>query len=229
MKGFGDAPKPLDEEYSPLDQALLLQRLILQLELEDLTLVGHSLGGGVAALATLALLEVGSSRVTGLVLVAGAALPIPVPTFLRLAARPILGRVLLRLLPSRWLIKKALEIAYFDPRRVTKSQIEAYAEPLRSPEGRYALSMTARQLLSPGVEERAEELRHLTIPTFLLWGEQDRVLPLWVGIRLAEVLSNARLATLPECGHMPQEERPEESLELVRAFLEGSPGGSSSA
>ncbi len=220
MKGFGDAPKPRDGRYSPLDQAGLLHRLILQQNLTDLTLVGHSLGGGVILLTALRLLHDEPHRVKRLVVVDGTAFPQPLSPWIRRLARPWLGPLLLRLLPPRLVIRKALELAYARPDRVSRSQVEAYAQPLLTPEGRYALAQSARQLMPPEVGEAAARLGEITLPTLLLWGERDRVVPPAMGERLAGVLPRSTLVVLPGCGHLPQEEQPQESLAVLRRFLQ---------
>ena len=60
----------------------------------------------------------------------------------------------------------------------------------------------------------------LDVPTLLLWGRHDRVVPLWVGERLAEQLPQAELEVFERCGHVPPEELPEETLGAVTAFLD---------
>jgi len=60
----------------------------------------------------------------------------------------------------------------------------------------------------------------MTLPTLLLWGDHDRVIPLWVGQRLAEDLPRARLVVLDRCGHLPPEERPGDSWTAMSAFLD---------
>ncbi len=65
----------------------------------------------------------------------------------------------------------------------------------------------------------------LDVPTLLLWGRHDRVVPLWVGERLASDLPRAELQIFERCGHMPPEELPEETLEAVKAFLDRTAGG----
>jgi pimeloyl-ACP methyl ester carboxylesterase len=219
LKGFGDAPKPMDGDYGPLHQAILVHRFIQQQRLEGLTLIGHSLGGGIAALVALRLLSQEPARLARLVLLAGAALPQPLSPFIRMAGHPLWGPPLLRLLPSRFIARKALELAYFDPKQVRRSQIEAYAQPLSTPDGRYAVTQTARQLLGPETVAAAGELESISVPTLLLWGDHDRIVPLWVGEKLQETLPRGRLEILEKCGHMPQEELPRASLERVRSFL----------
>lgn len=221
MKGFGASPKPRDGQYRPQDQALLLHHLILQHDLRDLILVGHSLGGSILLLAALRLFEEDPSRLRKMVLVGAPVSPQPVSPFIRLAGRPWLGRILLRLTPSRFLVKTALKWAYFDESLVTRATVEAYAEPLRRRDGRYALALSARQVIPEDFKDLPPRFRKLTTPTLLLWGEEDPIVPLSAGKRAEGMLSNATLEILPKCGHMPQEEQPRESLELVVKFLEG--------
>lgn len=219
MKGFGASPKPRDGKYRPQDQAELLYRFVLQQDLRDLTLIGHSLGGGVVFLVALRLLREEACRLRNLILVDGAVALQPIPKYLRLAGRSTLGPLLLRLLPTRRVIRKALRLAYFDPEKVTEAQVKAYAEPLRSSDGRYALSATARQLRNAELESLHPRLEEITTPTFLLWGAHDRIVPLWVARRAAQLLPHATMEILPRCGHMPQEEQPDAALERVLAFL----------
>ncbi|MGD8360264.1 MAG: alpha/beta hydrolase [Gemmatimonadota bacterium] len=219
MKGFGDAPKPRDGRYSPLDQAGLVGRWILENDLHDLTVVGHSLGGGVALLTTLALHARAPRCIRRLVILSGIAYPQPISRYLRLLGRPLLGPFLLRLLPTKALIRTAIRRAYHPSHPVSEFHVEAYAGPLRAPEGRYALSRSAAQLMSLELASVTARYREITLPCLLLWGRNDSVVPVWVGERLAEALPRARLEILPQCGHMPQEEKAVETLARLTAFL----------
>lgn len=67
-----------------------------------------------------------------------------------------------------------------------------------------------------------DRYREIDVPSLLVWGRQDRIVPCVMGEALAEALPEARLATLERCGHIPAEERPRESLAFVREFLGGS-------
>jgi pimeloyl-ACP methyl ester carboxylesterase len=220
MKGFGASPKPRDGRYGPQDQALLLHHLILQLDLRDLTLIGHSLGGAVVLLTALRLFEEDPERLRGLVLIGTPVAPQPLSPFVRLAGRPVIGPLLVRMLPPRMLVRTALKWAYHDSAAVSEAHVEAYAEPLRNPDGRYALCNSARQIVHGHFEDVPDRLRRLTTPTLLIWGAEDPIVPLSSGRRAQGILPNALLEVLPDCGHAPQEERPQEALELVLQFLE---------
>lgn len=221
MKGAGRAPKPNDGRYSPLDHAALVARLVVERDLRDLTLVGHSLGGGVVLLTALELHDRGeSSRITRLVSVAGVAYRQRLPPFVGLAE---LGRVTdaaFAVVPKRWLVRRVREDVVYDPEAISPEQVEPYARVLRSPEARRALLATARQLLTPDLDRWMERYSELDHPTLALWGAHDPVVPIDVGRRLVSELPRAKLVVLERCGHIPTEERPDASLRAFRRFLE---------
>lgn len=219
LKGFGAAPKPLDHAYSPLDQAELVLRLMRGRNLEGATLVGHSYGGAVALVLAVLLSEKDPQRLARMILLAGAGYPQRLPRYMRLASLPAVGRAMLRLVPSRRLARAALRSAYGDPTRITTRQIEAYAEPLRTPEGRHGVIETARGIGGADAASWTSRYPEIGVPTLLLWGDRDPIVPLEIGRRLEGTLPDARLVILEDCGHVPQEEKPRESLEVVRAFL----------
>lgn len=224
LKGFGSAPKPRDDAYGPLDHARLVLRLFRDRELEGATLVGHSFGGTVSLLLTLLLLEGEPERLDRLVLVAAGAYPQTLPRYMRLARIPFLGRLMLRLIPSRTLARAALRSTYRHPDRVTDSQVEAYAQGLRSRGGHHAVVSTARQVLTVDPGAWTSRYPEIGIPTLLLWGDRDPIVPVETGRRLERDLPDARLVLVEECGHVPQEEKPRASLEPVLAFLRESSG-----
>jgi pimeloyl-ACP methyl ester carboxylesterase len=221
LKGFGRAPKPQDGRYAPADQARLLLELIRERDLSRITLVGHSLGGGVALYVALGLRDACEARrLDRLVLVAGAAYWQPLPLFVALARHPRLSRLALRALGPERVIALALRAIVFDPGDITTEQIRGYAAPLYDPAALVGLFDSARQIVPPDLDRLTARYAEIDVPTLLLWGRQDPAVPLWVGRRLAGVLPRSTLCVLERCGHMPAEERPEESLAALRAFLD---------
>lgn len=223
MKGFGAAPKPDDDRYGPMDQAELIHRLILQRDLRNITLVGHSLGGGVAVLCALRLLDEGSGRLKRLVVVAGSVYAQRLPLFVALARRRRLSTGVMRLLGARLVVRHMLRTMVHDKSAITEGQIEGYAEPLHTPEARRALVQAALQILPPDLPAIATRYPEINVPALLLWGSSDHVVPVRVGRRLAEALPDARLVVLDACGHLPAEELPTESLAALEDFLDERP------
>jgi len=223
MKGHGSAPKPDDDRYSPHDHADMIHGLIVERDLRRLTLVGHSLGGGVALLTALRLLDDGDGRLRRMVIVAGASHPQRFPPFVALARHPRLVSALVRLLGTHRMIRFVLRSIVRRPDGVTPSQVEGYAAPLSTPEAMSALITTALQILPDDLEATIERYPLIDVPALLLWGRQDRVVPLSVGESLAEALPRGRLVVLEECGHLPAEELPVESLKALEDFLDANP------
>jgi pimeloyl-ACP methyl ester carboxylesterase len=217
LKGHGSAPAPPDDLYSPHDHADLVHRLIVQKDLRELTLVGHSMGGGIALLVALQLLE--EKRLERLVLVSSAAYPQRLPPFVGLAGRGRLSEWGLRLFPKRLLIRRVLRSVVFDRDAVTEAQVAAYAEPFYSKAHRTALIKTAVGIVPPDLKKFTSRIPEIDVPTLLLWGKHDWVVPLDVAERLLAALPRAQLEVMEDCGHVPPEEFPKESLKIVLKFL----------
>lgn len=220
LGGFGRAPAPRGTAYDPLAHALALHRWVRALDLREVVLVGHSLGGGIALLLALRLLDEDANRLGGLVSVAGAAYHVdPEPPFVRFARRPALSRIALALAPKRWLIRAVMSSIVVQQGAVTDDRVRRYAEPFTDAHRRRAMVACARNIVPPELDRLTERFRDLDVPALCLWGRQDPVIPLHHGERLARALPRADLVLLDDCGHLPVEERPESSLAAMRAFL----------
>jgi pimeloyl-ACP methyl ester carboxylesterase len=224
LRGFGSAPRVSPPRYTPGDFSEDVCRMILALDLRRVTLVGHSMGGGVALLTTLRLRDRGEGhRVARLVSVAGTAYEQKIPYYVDMLRRPP-TQLLVPLLPTRWLIRRILESIVFDPSAVTEEQVEDYTKPLRSWAAKRAVVAAALQVVPEDLDRIVARYPELDVPTLIVWGRHDPVVPLSVGERLARELPDARLVVLDRCGHLPSEELPEQSLAVVRRFLEEDAG-----
>lgn len=221
MKGFGQSDKPFDEDYSVFDQAKLLTQLIEDLDLNDLTVIGHSFGGGVALMLALDEDNRLKGRITKLVLLDSIAYPQDIPMFFRMLDVPFVSHIGVRMLPPALQTRIALQIAYLDNSKIEDEEVETYAAPLRTAAGKHALIHSARQIVPEGIEEISKRYKSIEQPTLIVWCDHDRIVPLDVGIKLRRTLPNSKLKLVDECGHMPQEEQPEATLALLRDFLDG--------
>lgn len=220
LKGCGKSPKPDDTRYSPLDHGELIYKFILEHDLRDLTLIGNSLGGGLSLLLTIMLRENGElSRLKSLVLIDSAAYKKYNPLYLKALAVPIIN-LGAYLIPSRLAAKKVLRRCYYNSNKITEEQITAYAAPLSAAGARHALMETGKQIIPPNFDEFAAKYKTIMTPTLIIWGKQDRILPLESGERLHQDLQHSTLKVFDECGHIPQEERPEITIPAVFTFLQ---------
>ena len=95
-----------------------------------------------------------------------------------------------------------------------------FATPLESADAVRCLIASARQIRPRALDDVVARYRTLDVPTLLIWGRGDRVVPLSVGQRLALDLPRARLVVLDRCGHLPAEELPDESYVALERFLD---------
>ena len=221
LKGFGQSDKPFDGRYSVYDQAELLAQLIEDKDLRDLTLVGHSFGGGVALLLALEANQRLDGRITRLVLLDSIAFPQNIPVFFRLLDVPLVSQIGVRMVPPSVQARVALQIAYFDDSKIDPEEIELYAAPLKTAAGNHAIIYSARQIVPEDIAELSERYKTIELPTLILWCDHDRIVPLEVGIKLRRTLPNSTLRLVEECGHMPQEEQPASTLALIKGFIGG--------
>jgi len=221
LKGFGQSDKPFDERYSVSDQAELVAQLIEDKDLRDLTVVGHSFGGGVALRLALDASARLNGRISRLVLLDSIAYQQQIPVFFRLLDVPLVSQVGVRMVPPSVQTRVALQIAYHDDSKIDPEEVEIYAAPLKTAAGKHAIVQSARQIVPADIDTLPDRFKTITLPTLILWCDHDRIVPLEIGIKLRRTLPNSTLRLVEGCGHMPQEEQPKATLALLKGFLGG--------
>ncbi len=220
LKGFGDSAKPHDGRYAVEDQAEMVTALLDELQLQQVVLIGHSLGGGIALLVSIMAHKGGRpGLVARLVIIDGAAYPQPLPRFMRRLATPLIGWCILHMLPVRFLVTVTLASVYFRSETITEMHIQRYARFYDQPGVSYVMRQTVRQLVPERYGAFAAAYPRLTMPALLIWGEHDRIIRCQIGERLQRELPDSRLLLLPECGHNPHEEEPQRVYAAISDFL----------
>lgn len=213
LPGFGSSDQPHDLSFARLPRVVL--GVMDALDLPRASLAGSSLGGAVAVVVAAERPE----RVERLVLIDSAGFNLARskrPALLRLV-RSLPGAVLERLPIRRPLTRLGLRQVFLDPGMVTEERVEEYAAPLLRPGSLRSL----RSLLSEDFDEAGFEslLSRVEAPTLILWGREDRWAPVADADRFGAAIRGSRTIVLKRCGHLPQEERPAETLALVDSFL----------
>ncbi len=220
LKGFGLSEKPLDDKYSAIDQANIIFDFIKKIKIENLVLIGHSMGGAIALLTFLKFAVERNNPIKRLILIDSPAYKQKIPEFTKLLQIPFLNKILLVFLPFRFAIKMVLKRCFFDDKKITEEIIGHYGHFLNETGSFHAFITTAKKILPKNADEISAKCRKIDIPVLLIWGEKDEVIPLSIGERLQKDIPNARLAVIPKCGHIPAEEKPEETSRIISEFLE---------
>jgi len=183
------------------DYVLHYDSLFRTLGIERPTLVGHSLGGWMAA----AFATTYPTQLARLVLINAAGFPSiseTAPDFFAAAMRggPQFAKLIFH--------KMEVAAAYFPPDPSPEVRLRRYRE----------MTSTARLAWHCWFDEKLPlRLSRLTAPTLVLWGAHDGLFPEELGHKYAEAIPNARLLILPDCGHMVPYEDPQA---MVQAILE---------
>ena len=219
LKGFGLSDKPMDNDYSVLDQSRIISEFIRVHSLENVILVGHSLGGAVSLLTYLMQSDHGAHHISKLILFDTASYKQDLPDFISILRVPIINVLSLCLTSSNFKSRMILRKAFFDHSKITEEMVTTYGAYLSLPGASHALIKTAKQILPSNLEEISERYKSINIPVLLIWGEKDKIVPLEIGRKLAGNIPNSKLVVVPNCGHVPQEECPIQAIEAMESFL----------
>jgi pimeloyl-ACP methyl ester carboxylesterase len=205
------------QEYTVEAYADFVKALADALNLDRFVLAGHSLGGGVAW--TFAATR--PDRVSQIILIDAAGESRDPPWATRLARLPIVGDIGIYFKPEQW-VRRKLSQAYADPAMVTTERVKRTAELQRFPGNREAALLRARTQEPLDVTA----LKHLAVATLILWGAQDRWVPVADAFRFRNDIRAAKLEIFEKLGHDPMEEDPVATAAAVATFLEPIPARS---
>lgn len=227
LPGQGLTRAPAGWPVSIAAQAEVVDRLVHALNLGPAVVVGNSMGGAVAV--DVALRHPADVRALVLVDAAGwpeepALAPVgegaappkrPAPLIFRLLISRV-GRAILGQIDTRPMAKSGLRAAYIDPALVTPALVSRYVDLSRAPGHRDLLIRTLALTEPPFTRA---DIARLAVPTLVLHGEADVLIPVDNGRAFAATIPGARLVTYPGVGHVPMEQIPDRSAADLEAFL----------
>jgi pimeloyl-ACP methyl ester carboxylesterase len=139
------------------------------------------------------------------------------PRLVRFAMSPA-GSLVARLPGKRIVVEGSLRQVFHDGAHVTPERVSEYLAAVRRPG-----TFPAMRSLGASLVNRAsvvqEALPRIVAPTLVLWGDDDRWIPMAHADRFVAAIPRARKVVIPACGHVPQEEKPEEVARLLLEFL----------
>jgi pimeloyl-ACP methyl ester carboxylesterase len=225
--GHGDSAAPRGD-YSLGAHAASIRDLLAAIGVERATVVGHSLGGGVA----MQFFYQFPQRVERLVLISSGGLGHEVSAALRTATLPGVSSVL-----SLTIHPRLLDRLWETGRRLRERNaragvyIQAFARalrPLENADAREAFLQTIRAVIDVhGQRVSATDRLYLlaSMPTMIVWGERDNTIPLRHGREAHEAIPHSHLRTLPRAAHFPHLEDPDGLSEVLREFILATPPG----
>jgi pimeloyl-ACP methyl ester carboxylesterase len=215
LPGFGlTGPSP-DGVYGRERDVGFVLAVLDRLGVQRAVIGGNSLGGGIALRIALDY----PTRVDRLILVDSGGYPLvseSTPIGLWLLGTPMISRLLQNTLP-RFLVVQGLQDTWGDPSRITQEHIERAIELTQREGNRAALVARFAQRSRTTIAHRIPEIR---VPTLIMWGGRDRLVPVATAHRFHHDIAESTLAIFDDLGHAPEEEDPARTAAAVRAFLD---------
>lgn len=217
LPGHGLSRNPIASKMNPGYFGETIAEMTMQLGIDKFVLVGNSMGGATAWQFALEYPD----RLEGLVLVAASGWPNEgdedQPLIFRLLGNPV-ARALIKDLDTSGLVKSGLEGSFFDSSFATEEMIERYVSLARAPGHREGiLTMTTQR--DDRVSATAELVGQIAVPTLILHGREDNVVPSDGAGKFAAAIEGAELIVYEQVGHLPQEEIADQSAADLVDFL----------
>lgn len=218
--GSGDSPAPENFPYTIESQANILLNFILKNRFSGITLAGHSYGGGVCLMLLHQLKAMKHNHIVKqLILIAPAVYPQPLPFFMMIPSIPFLGPLLMKQFNAEFQIRLTLKTVFYDSRAVTCERSNRYKNNITRHSYRYALIQTAKNVMPEKTDRLLAEIKTITPRTLLIYGEKESVISMENLEKLSKILPDGKTKIIKRCGHVPHEEHPGPTADLISEFL----------
>ena len=219
LPGHGLTGRVPGDDYSREGMAAFVHELTEMLGLTRFAIGGNSMGGGISALYALE----HPQRVSALILVNSAGVPVArddtdPPLAFRLARMPVLSKAMRYVLP-RSVVEEGVRKVFVDQSKVTDEMVARYLDLSLHEGNRDATRIRFASYAGRDEAAFAARLDAIEMPTLIIWGDQDLLIPVAAAHAFKERIPHAELVIYENVGHVPMEEVPMESAGAVAAFL----------
>lgn len=212
---FGKSEKSKKFVYSYENMAKVVIALLDKLQIKHAVLIGHSMGGQIS----LNISHQKPELVDKVVLLCSSGYLKRLHSTIIYSSRlPYFYLWLKYWLARQGPIQNLLNVVY-DHSLIDDEMIQGYTEPFYDDQIFHALT---RMIRDREGDLAAEILRKIETPSLLIWGEEDKVVPVEIGRRLHRDLPNSQLITYKQTGHLLPEEKPEDVHDNILNFLQTS-------
>ncbi len=213
--GHGLSGRAGDDDYRGDAMAAAGVKILDILDVKKATWVGNSMGGWVSWRAALKY----PKRLSSLVLMnaSGAQGGEKIKPYLGAQLMQMrIGQAILPYVTPRFIVKQSLQQSVYDPKIMTAATITRYWELVRFPTNRQANINRSQTDREP---EKWAEIDSINIPTLILWGEEDRVIPVSHAKLFNHKIKNSKMIIYSKIGHLPMEESPDQISEDIDRFI----------
>jgi pimeloyl-ACP methyl ester carboxylesterase len=211
LPGFGKSEKSRTFVYSFENYAEVIKECIEHFHLKDVIIIGHSMGGQIALYTAQKIPQ----HISKLILLCSSG-------YLKRAKRSLIYCSYLpffKYFVKQYIqnkdVKKSLENVFYNQELITEELMDQFIGPLREKD--FPISLMRLLRYREG-DLTSEQLKEIDIPTLLIWGKEDKVVPLVVGERLAKDLPQAELISYEKTGHLLTEEQPEALYSQILSY-----------
>jgi pimeloyl-ACP methyl ester carboxylesterase len=210
LLGSGASDSPAGADLSLEAHTRYVREALEHLDVERFAVVGHGHGGGVAQLLAL------GGGAEAMVLIDSIGFDAwPGPAIRELRER---SGAFDRASVDAWLTE-AVDTGVSHRDRLSSADVEGYLAPFSGADGVERFERVVASLDGSGLVGLEPRLAELEIPVLVLWGEEDRFVPVRLAERLGDALPMATIALLPGCGHLVLDDAPETAVPLVFQYL----------
>ncbi len=213
LPGFGLSSAFPDKILSIAKFLKLIRRFLQRLELDKVSLVGSSLGGWLSWEFALKY----KTQVNNLVLIGAAGFVktdnIPLP--IKMMRTPFVDKIV-RYAVRKQTLEVFLKEVFVDTSKVTPKMVDRYFELFTYKDNQASFF----RLVNSNFKDRTKRLKEIEHPTLIIWGEQDKWVPVEDAYEFQERIPRAELVIYEDLGHLPFEEAPSSTLKDLKEFLQ---------
>jgi pimeloyl-ACP methyl ester carboxylesterase len=211
LPGFGLTGEDPSGIYTDERSVEVLEAFLKALQISKVVLVGNSMGGKFAWQFTARY----PNQVAKLVLISPDGYASPGIEYGKKTEIPAIAQ-LYRYFFSKTFLAMNLEPAYANPKTLNDNLVNRYYDLMLAPGVRGAILARMQQTV---LKDPVPSLANIQVPTLLIWGEKDAFIPISNSNDYLKVMPNVKRVSLPNIGHLPQEEQPTIGLAALKEFL----------
>jgi len=203
--GYGQSDKP-SVDYTPELFVKFVFEFIEALEIEKTCMIGTSLGGQIVAECA----ATQSPLIEKIVLISPAGI-------MRKSTPTLDAYTMAALYPNKESVKTAYQMMVGPGKKISEISIERFVNNMSRPNAKMVFLSTLLGLKN--APDISEKLGKIIVPTLIIWGREDKLIPFEYSEQFVSAIKNCELAPMEGCGHSPYVEDPEKLSELVNKFL----------